>query len=246
MTRISRLEVFQAILNTGLVPLFDTDDCDVAERITVACAQGGAIAIEFRHRRPRAFEVFSELAKRVARSSAPVILGVGSVVDAPTAALYLAAGAGFVVSPILNQDITRLCNRQKVACIPGCATATEISEAEALGAEICKVFPGSEVGGPGFLKSVLAPMPWTRLMPTGGVEATQESVSAWIQAGAACLGMGSRLITDEMQQGERIETLPGKVEQLLAWIQAARAELGQEGSKALPPALGEAVVILDQ
>lgn len=223
MTRTSRLEVLQTILNVGLVPLFDTDDCDIAERIVTACGEGGAVAIEFRNRRPHAFEIFSELAKRVARSHPPIILGVGSLVDAPTAALYIASGAGFVVSPILNPEIARICNRQKIAYIPGCATATEISEAETLGAEICKIFPGSEVGGPGFVRSVMAPMPWTRLMPTGGVDARQESVCGWIQAGAACLGMGSRLITTEMERGERIETLPAKVQQVLAWIRAARS-----------------------
>jgi 2-dehydro-3-deoxyphosphogluconate aldolase / (4S)-4-hydroxy-2-oxoglutarate aldolase len=226
MKRTSRLEVLQTILDVGLVPLFDTDDCDIADRIVTACAEGGAVAIEFRNRRPQAFEIFSELARRVARphSHSPIILGVGSVMDAPTAALYIASGAGFIVSPILNPEIARICNRQKIAYIPGCATATEISEAETLGAEICKIFPGSEVGGPGFVRSVMAPMPWTRLMPTGGVEATQEGVCSWIQAGAACLGMGSRLIAAEMERGERIETLPAKVEQVLAWIRAARSK----------------------
>jgi 2-dehydro-3-deoxyphosphogluconate aldolase/(4S)-4-hydroxy-2-oxoglutarate aldolase len=122
----------------------------------------------------------------------------------------------------LNPEIARLCNRQKVAYIPGCATVSEISQAEELGVEICKIFPGSEVGGPSFVKSVMAPCPWFRLMPTGGVDVTQESVSAWIGSGAACLGMGSRLITKDMLSGADLSTLTIKVEQTIKWIQAAR------------------------
>jgi 2-dehydro-3-deoxyphosphogluconate aldolase/(4S)-4-hydroxy-2-oxoglutarate aldolase len=224
MARFSRLEVLQTVLDTGLVPLFDTEDPDVAERIVVACAEGGARVIEFRNRREQAFLTFAELVKRVARKQPSVILGVGSVVDAPTAALYLACGANFVVSPVLNAEVARVCNRQKVAYLPGCGSVSEISAAEELGVEICKIFPGTEVGGPSFVKSVLAPCPWTRLMPTGGVEATQENVSAWTKAGAACLGMGSRLITKDMERGAGLEALTTTVEELLTWIRSARAE----------------------
>jgi 2-dehydro-3-deoxyphosphogluconate aldolase / (4S)-4-hydroxy-2-oxoglutarate aldolase len=224
MTRRSRLEVLRAILDIGLVPLFDTEDCDVAQRIVEACVDGGARVVEFRNRRRQAATTFTELVRRVVVSRPEVIIGVGSVMDGPTAALFIASGADFVVSPILNPDIARVCNRQKVAYLPGCATASEISAAEELGVEVCKIFPGSEVGGPSFLKSVLAPMPWSLLMPTGGVDATQDSVYAWIRAGAACIGMGSRLITSDMERGGHIETLTPKVEELLTWIRAARSD----------------------
>jgi len=223
MSRFSRLEALQSILDIGLVPLFDTEDPDAAERIVATCAVAGARVVEFRNRREQAFLTFAELARRVSRSQPSVILGIGSVVDAPTAALYLAAGANFVVSPILNEEVARLCNRQKVAYLPGCGSVSEISAAEELGVEICKIFPGTEVGGPGFVKAVLAPCPWTRVMPTGGVDATQESVSAWIKAGAACLGMGSRLITKTMERGAELEVLATTVTEVLTWIQSARA-----------------------
>ena len=224
MARFSRLEVLTTVIDLGLVPLFDTDDLEIAERIVAACADGGARVVEFRNRREQAFLTFAELVRRFSRSRPDVIIGVGSVVDAPTAALYLACGANFVVSPILNPEVARVCNRQKVPYLPGCGSASEISAAEELGVEICKVFPGSEVGGPSFVKSVLAPSPWTRLMPTGGVDATQQSVAAWMTAGACCLGMGSRLITKQMESGAGIETLAPTVSQLLAWIRSARAE----------------------
>jgi 2-dehydro-3-deoxyphosphogluconate aldolase/(4S)-4-hydroxy-2-oxoglutarate aldolase len=127
-----------------------------------------------------------------------IILGVGSVVDEPTAALYIAYSANFVVGPILNEAVARLCNRRKVAYIPGCGSASEISYAEELGVEIVKVFPGSSVGGPGFVKSVLGPCPWTRIMPTGGVDATPESIRTWFEAGVACVGIGSKLIRKDL------------------------------------------------
>ena len=148
--------------------------------------------------------------------------GVGTVVDAPTAALYLAAGANFVVGPVLNAEVARLCNRRKVAYIPGCATPSEISEAHELGVEIVKVFPGSAVGGPAFVRAVLAPLPWARLMPTGGVDATEESIRAWFGAGVACVGVGSKLITNELIAARDWEGLSRKVAQMLAWIQEAR------------------------
>ena len=222
MTRFSRLEVLTTIIDLGLVPLFDTEDVDTAERIITACVDGGARVVEFRNRREQSFLPFADLVRRFAGSRPDVIIGVGSVIDAPTAALYLACGANFVVSPVLNPEVARVCNRQKVAYLPGCGSASEISDAEELGVEICKIFPGSELGGPSFVKAVLAPSPWSRLMPTGGVDATEESVTAWIKAGACCLGMGSRLVTKEMESGAGIETLAPTVGKVLEWIKSAR------------------------
>jgi 2-dehydro-3-deoxyphosphogluconate aldolase/(4S)-4-hydroxy-2-oxoglutarate aldolase len=141
----------------------------------------------------------------------------------PTAALYIASGANFVVGPVLNAEIARLCNRRKVAYSPGCGSVSEISQAEELGVEIVKIFPGDEVGGPGFVKAVRGPMPWTRIMPTGGVDATRESVQGWIKAGAACLGMGSRLIRKDLVATENYAAIRDTTRQVLEWIREARA-----------------------
>jgi hypothetical protein len=144
------------------------------------------------------------------------------VVDAPTAALFLAAGANFIVGPSLNPEISRLCNRRKVLYIPGCATETEIAAAEELGAEICKVFPGDSAGGPEFIRAVTAPCPWHRLLPTGGIDATEVSVGEWIRAGAAVLGMGSKLITSALVAAGDFDGIAGKVADCLGWIRTAR------------------------
>jgi len=162
------------------------------------------------------------------KSASEVIIGVGSVVDAPTAALYIANGANFVVGPLLNPEVARLCNRRKVAYSPGCGSVSEIAQAEELGVEIVKLFPGTEVGGPAFVKSVQGPCPWTRIMPTGGVDATRESMEAWFQAGVSCVGVGTKLITKEIVDVGDFATLTEKVKQLLAWVREIRLEMDQQ------------------
>ncbi|HEY6042981.1 MAG TPA: bifunctional 4-hydroxy-2-oxoglutarate aldolase/2-dehydro-3-deoxy-phosphogluconate aldolase [Anaerolineae bacterium] len=222
MARHSRLSVLNAIVDTGLVPVFYHGEIESAKKIVGACAAGGARCIEFTNRGDFAPFVFKELAEYFARANPQVMLGVGSIVDAPTASLYLAGGACFVVGPVSNPEVARLCNRRKVAYFPGCATATEISQAEELGAEIVKIFPGGLVGGPEFVKSILGPMPWTRIMPTGGVETTKESVTAWIRAGTTALGIGSNLITKERMAQNQFDELTQATAQVLEWIRQAR------------------------
>ena len=223
MARFKRLDVLNAMVRTGLVPVFYHGDAETAAAIVRACADGGAGAVEFTNRGEGAPAVFAELVKRFAKERPEVILGAGSIVDAPTAALYLSSGANFIVGPVLNAEIARLCNRRKVAYSPGCGTVSEISEAEELGVEIVKIFPGKEVGGPAFVKNLLAPCPWTSLMPTGGVEATRESLEAWFSAGVACVGMGSKLITKEAVAARDFAGIARNVAQVLAWIHEIRS-----------------------
>ncbi len=222
MARFTRLDVLNTMLDLGLIPVFYHKDIEVAKKIVAACAAGGARVIEFTNRGDFAYHVFTELSRHFAQTDPQVILGVGSIVDAPTAAMYIASGANFVVGPLLNAEVARLCNRRKIAYSPGCGSASEIAEAEELGVEIVKVFPGSSVGGPGFVKAVLGPCPWTRIMPTGGVEATRESIGAWFKAGVACVGMGSNLITKEAVATGDFEAISRNVAQALAWIKEVR------------------------
>lgn len=224
MARFTRVEVINAMYDLGLVPVFYHGDLDTAKKIVNACADGGAKVIEFTNRGDRAYRIFSELVSHFEKKRPEVILGVGSILDPPTASLYINNGANFVVGPILNEQVAGACNRRKIAYSPGCGSVSEISEAEALGVEIVKIFPGGQVGGPAFVKAVLAPMPWTRIMPTGGVDATKESIQDWIQAGAACLGMGSKLITKDTVAKGDWASLTGKAEQCLWFIKEARGE----------------------
>jgi 2-dehydro-3-deoxyphosphogluconate aldolase / (4S)-4-hydroxy-2-oxoglutarate aldolase len=221
MASHSRLEVWTAIVDSGLVPLFYHAEVEIARRILRACAQAGVRCVEFTNRGDQAHLVFQDLVRRSGEERS-LILGAGSVLDPGTAALYIQLGAEFIVGPAFNPEVARICNRRKVAYLPGCATASEISAAEELGAEICKIFPGGQVGGPEFIKAILGPMPWARLMPTGGVEATQESVNAWIKAGAACLGIGSNLVTKQSVAAGEFDAIGERAGHILGWIRAAR------------------------
>ena len=222
MAKFKRLEVLNEIVHTGLVPVFYNGNFDIAKNIVAACVAGGVRTVEFTNRGDNAYRVFSDLVLHFADSDPSVILGVGSVVDQGTAALYISSGANFVVGPVLNPEVARVCNRRKVPYSPGCATASEISEAEELGVEIVKIFPGKTVGGPDFVKSVLAPMPWTSIMPTGGVDATKESISAWFAAGVVAVGVGSKLITREAVSSGDFSSISRKTAEVISWIQVSK------------------------
>ena len=193
MAIFSRLKVLQTIEDTGIIPVFYHSDITIAKQVVKACYEGGIRVFEFTNRGDFAHEVFSSLARWATLECPEMILGIGSIVDAPTAALYIQSGANFIVGPLLNPDIFKICNRRQIPYIPGCATPSEIGTAQEWGAEIVKLFPAGNIGGPSFVKSIKGPMPWTKIMVTGGVEPTEENLSAWFEAGVICVGMGSKL-----------------------------------------------------
>jgi len=166
---------------------------------------------EFTNRGAYAHLVFEQINKWAASEYPDLIMGTGSIVDAPTAILYVQLDSNFIVSPLLNEEMAYALNRRKVLWSPGCGSLSEISYAEELGAEIVKIFPGSSVGGPEFVKSVKGPCPWTSIMPTGGVEPTVENLREWFEAGVTCVGIGSNLITKELIQKKDWEGLTKRV-----------------------------------
>ncbi|MDD3108841.1 MAG: bifunctional 4-hydroxy-2-oxoglutarate aldolase/2-dehydro-3-deoxy-phosphogluconate aldolase, partial [Alistipes sp.] len=182
---------------TGIVPVFYHHTPDTAKAVLRACYAGGIRAFEFTNRGEFAHEVFAELSKFAASECPEMILGAGSVVDAPTAALYIQLGANFIVGPLFNPDVAKVCNRRLIPYTPGCGSVTEIGMAQEAGCDLCKIFPGGCVGGPSFVKNITAPMPWSMLMATGAVEPTEENLSAWFRAGVTCVGMGSKLFPSE-------------------------------------------------
>jgi 2-dehydro-3-deoxyphosphogluconate aldolase/(4S)-4-hydroxy-2-oxoglutarate aldolase len=212
------------MIETGLVPVFYDPDPEVARGVAAACMNGGCGLLEFTNRGDHAWEVFTELERYCSRELPGLILGVGSVVDAGTASLYINCGANFVVGPVLNADVARTCNRRKIPYSPGCGSASEISQAEELGSEIVKIFPGKEVGGPAFVKSVKGPCPWVSIMPTGGVDSTEASLNAWFEAGVACVGMGSNLITKELVKARDYQGITAKVLGTLDLIRKIRGQ----------------------
>ena len=197
MAKYNKIQVISTAVSTGLVPVFYNPCVETSKAVLKACYDGGIRVFEFTNRGDFAHEVFSELVKYANAELPGMILGVGSIIDAPTAALYLQEGANFVVGPLFNPAIAPICNRRCVPYIPGCGSATEIGMAQEAGCDICKAFPG-DVLGPAFVKGVKAPMPWTQILVTGGVKPEAENLKAWFKAGASCVGMGSNLFPNDV------------------------------------------------
>ena len=224
MAKFSRVQVWSKMEELGLVPLFYRGDIDVAKKLVAAISSGGGKVIEFTNRGDRAFRVFEELVVWTEENHPDVILGAGSIPDPVTAGLYINLGANFIVGSVTNAEVAKLCNRRKVAYCPGCGTASEVSEAEELGCEIVKVFPGGQVGGPAFVKAVLGPCPWVSMMPTGGVDCTEESLKAWFEAGVTCVGIGSKLIRKDLVQAGDFDGIRENVKKTLEIIRRVRAK----------------------
>jgi len=198
MARFSRIDVVLKMKETGVIPVFFHSDPEVCKKVLKACYDGGVRLFEFTNRGDFATLIFAELNKWAIVNCPDMIVGTGSVIDEGTASMYLALGANFIVSPVIDEATAKICNRRKVLWSPGCGSVTEINRAHEFGAEIVKVFPASEVGGPGFIKAVRGPMPWTSIMPTGGVEPEEENLKKWFEAGVTCVGIGSKLFTKKI------------------------------------------------
>jgi 2-dehydro-3-deoxyphosphogluconate aldolase/(4S)-4-hydroxy-2-oxoglutarate aldolase len=223
--RSRRLEVLVSAVDAGVLPLFYSPDADRALRITAALREGGARVIEFTDRGPGAWGVFTSLAEQAATHDPEAILGAGSIRDPESADRFIASGARFIVGPSFSAEVARLCNRRRIPYVPGCATPTEIVAAEESGVELVKVFPGDTLG-PGFVKAIRGPLPETQVVVTGGVQATEASVREWIDAGAACLGFGSALVTrnhTDPAADVDVSGLTPAVANLIALVAAARA-----------------------
>ena len=194
MAKFDKLAVLKKIGDTGMVPVFYHKDLEVCKNVVKACYEGGP-----------------ELA-----------LGIGSVVDAPTAALYIQLGANFVVGPLFNPDIAPVCNRRLVPYCPGCGTVSEIGKAQELGCDLTKLFPG-DVYGPNMVKGLKAPMPWSKIMVTGGVAPEEENLKGWFKAGVFCVGMGSKLFPKDKVAAGDWQYVTDKCKEALGYVAKARA-----------------------
>lgn len=224
MANYSRVSVLNTIIHQGLIPIFYHHDAEAAQMILDACVNGGSGVIEFTNRGEGAWTVFNELIRHRQNTQLDVIIGVGSVVDEATAALFVNNGTDFVVGPVFNNDIARLCNRRKVAYIPGCGSMTEISNAEEAGVELVKIFPGS-VLGPDFVKAIRGPQPWTRVVVTGGVIPDEANINKWFEAGATAVGIGSRLINNDWINAGNYQQISNSVERVLNWIRPYKTKV---------------------
>lgn len=224
MARFTRMQTLHRMKELALVPIFNTRDGSVAKSILKASYEAGATIIEFTNRGDRAIDLFRELAIYCAEELPDMILGAGSIIDPATAAAYIAAGADFIVSPVLGADVAQICNGRKIPYCPGCCTVTEIHNAHLLGVEMCKLFPGDCLGGPDFIKAVKGPMPWTDIIAMGGIAPTEESLGPWFAAGAACVGMSSKLFAKEWIENGDYQAVTQQISRVLEIIRKVRAK----------------------
>lgn len=221
MAKFDKISVLSKMKETGMVPVFYNKDVEVAKNVVKACYDGGVRAFEFTNRGDFAHEVFAEVMKFVRQECPELALGVGSIVDAPTAALYMQMGADFVVGPLFNPEVAKMCNRRNIPYTPGCGSISEVGQAQEVGCDLIKVFPG-DVLGPKFVKGLMAPMPWTKLMVTGGVEPTEENLTSWLKAGVFCVGMGSKLFPKDKVAAQDWKYVSDKCRESIEIIKNAR------------------------
>ena len=221
MAKFDKIQVLGKMQATPMVPVFYHANAEVAKQVIKACYEGGVRAFEFTNRGDFAHEVFAECVKFAAKECPELAMGVGSIVDAPTAALYIQLGACFVVGPLFNPEIAHVCNRRLVPYVPGCGTVSEIGMAQELGCDVVKVFPG-DVYGPAFVKGMMAPCPWSKIMVTGGVSPDEKNLSSWFNAGAFCVGMGSKLFPKDRVEAEDWQYVTDQCRLSLEYIAAAR------------------------
>ncbi len=206
---MTKQEVLDRILSTGVVAVIRMKDTQRLKKVIEAIRLGGVKSIEITMTVPGAVQIIADLVKTVPED---VLVGAGTVTDVETANKVIDAGAKFVVGPILNVDIIKLCNQRGVVIIPGCYTPTEIFKAWKAGADIIKVFPATSLG-PKYFKDIRGPFPDLRLLPTGGVSV--DNVGEWIAAGAVAVGIGSDLLDKKAIDEERYEVLTERAKRMV-------------------------------
>ena len=220
MSRFKKVETIGIIQDTGIVPVFYSPDVELTKKVVKACYDGGIRAFEFTNRGDGAHRVFKEVIEFVRAECPGMAFGAGTILDAPTAAMYLQLGADFLVSPCIVDEVIPLANRRGVPYSPGCGTVTEIVHAMERGCDLVKVFPAGTVGGPDFVKNVLAPLPWAMVMCTGAVEPTEENLTAWAKSGVTAVGMGSKLFPKEVLAAGDWAAVSALCAKCLAWFKA--------------------------
>jgi 2-dehydro-3-deoxyphosphogluconate aldolase/(4S)-4-hydroxy-2-oxoglutarate aldolase len=219
VAKFNKIKVISTMAITKMVPVFYDEHTETACKVVKACYEGGVRVFEFTNRGDFAQDVFAGLIRYAANECPELILGIGSIIDPATAALYMQLGANFVVGPYFNPEIAKICNRRLIPYIPGCGSVTEIGNAQEAGCDVCKIFPAGNVGGPSFVSNVKAPMPWSQLMVTGAVEPTEENLTAWMKAGVTCVGMGSKLFPKDVIKAGKWDEITNLCRYALSIIQ---------------------------
>ena len=213
-------EIVAKMESTGLIPVFNHDDAEIAAEVLINSYEAGIRVFEFTNRGDNALQVFEQLAK-VASGKQDLVLGIGTIWTREQAENFLNTGAKFIVSPALLPDIAKAMNDKQILWVPGCGTLTEVNTAIKLGARLIKIFPGN-VLGPAFASAVKSVLPEVKLMPTGGVEPTAENLSEWFNAGVNCVGMGSKLFSANLIAKGNYEEIQEDISDVLSLLRSVR------------------------
>ncbi len=214
MARNSSTVVYQRIAETPIVPLFFNSDLGIAQNVLKACYDGGIRVFEFTNRGAEAPEIFAKLIDFCEKECPDLVLGIGTIYDAKQASEFIQMGTDFMLQPFTTPEVGEICAKHDIPWMPGTMTLTEIRNAELLGAKIVKIFPGNVVG-PGFVKAIKGPMPHSKIMVTGGVEPTQESMKTWFDAGASAVGMGSQLFPPALIAKQDYQSITNTISDLI-------------------------------
>jgi 2-dehydro-3-deoxyphosphogluconate aldolase / (4S)-4-hydroxy-2-oxoglutarate aldolase len=224
MKHRTRKEINQLIRKHSFLPLFNPDDYEVCKNVIQAVYDGGVRMFECTNRSANAFEVFEKLAPYVEQHMPDMVLGAGTIMDDQSAKKFYEAGAQFIVSPVIPQSVADFCQHHDIFWCPGASTLNEIVHAHTLGADMVKIFPANLLGGVEFLKAIMGPCPWVRVMPTGGVDGTEKNLRGWFEAGVQCVGLGSQLFKKEIIAAKNYDALRTEAKRIVGIITQIRAE----------------------
>ncbi|MFT3749264.1 MAG: bifunctional 4-hydroxy-2-oxoglutarate aldolase/2-dehydro-3-deoxy-phosphogluconate aldolase [Agriterribacter sp.] len=215
-------EIAALVKQTGFMPLFTHTDLTVCKNVLKASYDAGVRLFEFTNRNENSFDIFIELRKYCSESLQGMILGIGTIKNGQQAEQFIHAGADFLISPLINQEIHEISSKHKKLWMPGCATPSDIGMAENWGIDIVKIFPAKQLGGPAFIKAVKAVFPNTQFMTTGGVEPTQEDITGWFKSGVAAVGIGSQLFPADWLANGQFNKVTAHVKGIIEYINNAR------------------------
>jgi 2-dehydro-3-deoxyphosphogluconate aldolase/(4S)-4-hydroxy-2-oxoglutarate aldolase len=207
----------------AFLPLFNEGDLGLCQEVIDACYSGGVRLFEFTNRAKDALDIFIKLSLYVRAKYPDLVFGAGTIMTESDAMLFHRAGAEFLVSPVLSREVAAYAEKHDLFWCPGASTLTEIVECHKLGADIVKVFPAGLLGGPKFVEAIKGPCPWVKVMPTGGVEGTPESIRAWFKAGVVSLGMGTQLFAKEVIARKDFTTLQKRTAAIVALVREAKS-----------------------
>jgi len=217
--KMEKREVFNRMVSEGLVPVIRVSSAREAVDVADAIKEGGLTLIEITMSVPGAIDTIKELTQKYKDE---IIMGAGTILDPETARAALLAGAQFIVTPTLNLDVIQLAHRYSAVVIPGAMTPTEILTAWNAGADMVKVFPAAQLGGPEYLKAIRGPLPQILLVPTGGVNL--QNAGAFIKAGATALGVGGELVDKKAVKEKKFNIITENTRAFLKVIREARGK----------------------